>query len=59
VQYPFLGEGWGNADCLKSKAELPINGGLAFLLEEGGDNCRYVRKFVLINLGSSALLQPN
>jgi hypothetical protein len=29
-----LGEGWGNADCLKSKAELPIKGGLAFLLGE-------------------------
>ena len=48
-----------NAFCLKIKAELPLNGDLAFLLEEGGDNCRHVRKFVLINLGSSALIQPN
>ena len=33
-QNSFVGGGWGNADCLKSKAELPINGGLAFLLEK-------------------------
>jgi hypothetical protein len=32
-----LGKGWGNADCLKSKAELPFKGGLAFLLGKGGD----------------------
>lgn len=47
--------------CLNLKAELPLNGDLAFLLEKrkGGDNCQYVRKFVLINLGSIVLLQPN
>ena len=30
------GEDGHYADCLKSKAESPINGGLAFLLEEKG-----------------------
>ncbi len=31
VLNPFLeGEGWGNADCLKSKAELPIEWWLGF-----------------------------
>ena len=33
---PFLeGEGWGNAECLKPKAELPFIGGLAFFMGKG------------------------
>lgn len=28
--------GWGYANCLKLKAELPLEGGLAFLNGKGG-----------------------
>ena len=30
---PILGEGWEDARCLKPKAESPLRGDLAFLLE--------------------------
>jgi hypothetical protein len=53
------GEDGHYADCLKSKAESPINGSLAFLLEKVGDKCRYACKLNLLNLEGSALLQPN
>jgi hypothetical protein len=42
---------------LNQKPSCLLKGGLVFLLEVGGDNCRYVRKFVLIKLGSNVLLR--
>ncbi len=51
-----MGEGWGNADCLKSKAELPIKGGLAFLLGESVlISVRYLKLCEFFDIGKKYL----